>query len=156
MKSTVAESAKPAMVAVPLALPAAGALSGALMCAASLVVSSRPMQMELPKMPKVSMPKVSLPKISLPKIPGQGKTEAEAKKTAAKPVTTRSAGTPKVRASSSVVSAEVPEAPTLADLTGEAEASQQNTWKRFPGRRLPGANLDGWKKVASELDLPNV
>lgn len=46
-------------------------------------------------------------------------------------------------------------APTLAEVTGEvkrgATIGSAHGWKRFPARRMPGANMDPWKKIASEI-----
>jgi hypothetical protein len=150
-----------AMVAAPVALPAMGLLSGVVMCTASFVGSARQMQMEMPKFPKMpAMPKMpSLPSLpKFPGLPGQGKTEAEAKKSA--PVVrappSSSGGRVRVRVASGGVA--VPEgaksAPNYADITGkqsETAIAASSGWKRFPKKRMPGANLDGWKKIAKEI-----
>lgn len=157
---------QPAMIAAPAVLPAAGVLSGFVMCSASFVASAQTMQIEMPKMPK--LPKIELPNVSLPKLPnlpGQGKTEAEAKKSA--PVPTRappttSGGQVKVRAASGSGAVPVPDdaasAPNYSDIVGKAnETANAGSagYKRFPKKRMPGANLDSWKKMAAEIGPDN-
>lgn len=52
------------------------------------------------------------------------------------------------------------DAPTMAELQKERGVVVGSSgiglgggegWKRFPGRRMPGANLDGWKKMAKGM-----
>lgn len=153
-----------AMISAPAVLPAASALSGFLMCSASFVASAHTMRIELPKLPKLSVPNISLPK--LPNLPGQGKTEAEAKKPKIAPP--RSAppasagGQVKVRAASGSGGVSVPadaeSAPSYADILGKASetvATGSAGYKRFPKKRMPGANLDNWKKIAAEIGPDN-
>lgn len=147
---------QPAVVLAPaLALPAAQALSGLVLCSASLL-SAPVLRVDLPKLPKISLPKISLPKISLPKLPnlpGQGKTEAEAKAAPPKgkapgPV----AGGVQVRVGAGPKAAA--DAPSFSDLSGRAGvtvATPGSGWTRFPKKRMPGANLDAWKKMAQEI-----
>lgn len=151
-----------ALIAAPLVLPASSVLSGFVMCSASFVASVQTMQIELPKLPKFpSAPKLSLPK--LPNLPGQGKTEAEAKKPRNAPAPTASPGTQvKVRAASGSGSVAVPadagSAPSYADILGKANETAtagSSGYKRFPKKRMPGANLDNWKKIAAEIGPDN-
>jgi hypothetical protein len=150
---------QPAMIAVPLTAPAAGLVSGAVMCAVSLVASARPMQMEMPKMPKIEMPK--MPNFSMPKInlPGQGKTEAEARKpkVTGQVVRAPAPGTVKIRAAGSggvAMPQGADAAPSFGDLGGKAGVKIDAArtagpgWKRFPDKRTPGAALDGFKEMA--------
>lgn len=164
------------MIAAPAAAPAIGMLSGSVMCAVSLVASSGPLRLEMPKFPNIKMPGMpklpgmpSLPKMpDMPNLPGQGKTEAQANARQTPKVTARaSAGPvsasvptgvkPRVRAASGKVKTPLgsENAPSLAELRGGNPAgvtlASGSGWKRFPVRRMPGASLDGWKKIASEI-----
>lgn len=149
-----------ALIAAPAVLPAPGVLSGLIMCSASFAASVGTMQIELPKLPKLpSLPNVSFPK--LPNLPGQGKTEAEAKNPRSAPP--RSSGVQvKVRAASGsggvAIPADAESAPNYADIVGKASetaASGSSGYKRFPKRRMPGANLENWKKMAAEIGPDN-
>lgn len=132
----------PAMV--PLA-PAVGAplLSGAVLCAVSLVASARPLAIKMPKMPQ-------LPKLPDLDLPNFGKK---------KPATPSGAaavpGSVKVRAATGVKPATgAGDAPTLADITGQrtpGSISAGEGWKKFPERRMPGANMDAWKEIAKGM-----
>lgn len=97
----------------------------------------------------IEFPKISLPSLpSLPKLGG--------KKQPATPSTPKAPRVPrvnvKVRAASNVNV--VPDAPTLAELTGKTKETTIGSgegWKRFPERRMPGANMDRWKKISKEI-----
>lgn len=133
-----------ATIAPPLTA-ATQPLTGALLCAVSLVASARPLAIELPKLPKISVPK--LPDLDLPNF---GKKSPAAAPPAPKPRVIPT--NVKVRAASTGSSAV--DAPTLADLTGEQGQDSIATgegYKRFPARRMPGANMDGWKKIAKDI-----
>lgn len=134
---------------VPLA-PAVGAplLSGAVLCAVSLVASARPLAL---KLPNVSWPK--LPDLDLPNFGKKADKPKAGQTTAAKRVP--SAGSVKVRvARGAAPTGDAVNAPTLADIAGQVS---QDTiaagagWKKFPERRMPGANMDGWKKIAKDM-----
>lgn len=57
----------------------------------------------------------------------------------------------KVRVSSAVRPG-TPDAPTFGQLPGKvAGAAPTGAWQRFPSRRMPGANMEGWKKIASGM-----
>lgn len=132
-----------AMLPVPALPPPAARLPAAtLLCALSLVASARPMQI---KIPKFDLPK--LPDIDLPNF---GK-----KSPAKQPVVKKRVAAPgtnvKVRAASS---AAAKDAPTLAELTGKSandSIPEGDGWRRFPVRRMPGANMDLWKGIAKQL-----
>lgn len=119
------------------------------MCAISLVTSAKPMQIEMPKLPKISLPK--LPDINID-LPNLGKKKKEA---APKPTPTRqTVGKVKVRAAKGVVPSGSTDAPTLAEVTGQLTQDTIKVgegYKKFPGRRMPGANMDGWKKIAKDI-----
>lgn len=184
MSSPRCRSAQPAMIAAPVAVPAANLVSGGVLCAVSLIASGGPLRLEMPKLPKIKMPSLpnigmpSLPDLpslpGLPNLPGQGKTEVEAKaKSAAKAVVkTTSKVKPRVESAVSSVSDSVKprvraaagkvktpfgseNAPSYSDIRGTrapgVTISSGEGWKRFPARRMPGASLDGFKKMASEV-----
>lgn len=162
---------------IPLVAPAAPAFTGAVLCAASLTASARPMPMKLPELPKFELPKLpELPKLSLPGFGGEKKTPP-APKTKDTAVVTPSSGVvipssgvvtpssgvvkpssgvvrPKVRVSSTVAPG-TSNAPTLAEVTGVAGPKSAIAagagWKRFPGRRMPGANMAKWRTAAKEV-----
>ncbi|KAI0557845.1 hypothetical protein FGB62_257g05 [Gracilaria domingensis] len=145
------EARRPAMIAAPPVAPAAPLLPGALLLA-SLVASARPLQIKLPNLPNLpELPKFpKLPDLDLPNF-GKKKT-GESKKPAAR---APRSGTVKVRAAAGVVPTD---APTLAELKGDAAADSIPVgagWKRFPERRMPGANMDGWKEIAKQLTPKN-
>ncbi len=110
-------------------------------------------KIELPKisLPKVEMPKVSLPKVSLPSLPGQKKKDAAAKP---EPPAARVVDRTNVRVRAANIGVASPDAPTLAELTGKQSQdtiAAGDGWKRFPSRRMPGANMQGWKDIAKEI-----
>lgn len=140
------------MVPAP-ALTAAPAITGAVLCSISLA-ASQPLRIEFPT---ISFPKISLPKISLPKfeldLPNFGKKDA-AKKPVARAPRQATGGVVRVRAARGVRSSGSMDAPTLADLQGKAAGNTiaaGDGWKRFPARRMPGANMDDWKKIARDM-----
>lgn len=125
------------------------------MCAVSLVASARPLAIELPK---IGLPKLSLPKLSLPKLPELDLPNFGKKKGPAAPKAAPRAppvGDVKVRPAAGVVpTGSSEDAPTLAELTGRTAQRTIGTgagFKRFPERRMPGANMDGWKKIAKDM-----
>lgn len=131
-----------------LAAPAAPALTGAVLCAVSLAANAGPLAI---KLPKIEMPKVSLP--GLPKF-GGGKSDDDKKAAPKGQVKVRPAGGIKVQVRAAGSQASVPDAPTLADITGEQQCTTVVSgagWKRFPGRRMPGANMDRWKQISQEI-----
>jgi hypothetical protein len=156
---------EPAMIAVPLQAPAA--MTGAVLCAVSLLGSARPMLLKLPDMPELpKMPSVpKLPKLNLPNIslPGQGKTEAQAKKVVSKATETTKAVAagaarvvPKVRVGAVKAPIGSDDAPTLAEIRGQQggavrSLSQGGGWKQFPQKRVAGASMDGFRQIARDI-----
>ena len=147
----MAKRSQSAMIPAP-AITAVGsqALTGAVLCTVSLVASARPMEINFPKMPKISVPK--LPDIDLPNFGKKGENKS-AKKTAATTARVKNPNV-KVRAAKGVVPTTSDNAPTLAEITGQQ--SQESIaagdgFLRFPERRMPGANMDGWKKIAKDI-----
>lgn len=135
-------------------LTAAPPAAGALLCAVSLVASARPMAIQLPKLPELKLPK--LPELDLPNF-GKKKGEDSSPKAKAAParVPVARGANVKVRAAKGVIATgSSPDAPTLAEVTGETTqdtiAAGQG-WKKFPERRMPGANMDRWKQVAKDI-----
>lgn len=146
----------------PAVAVAAAAPGGQLLFQAAMVATAwagqHVLAINMPKMPE--LPKVGLPKIELPGFLPGGKKKAAGDAPAAKakappkPVIRQTnIGNVKVRAASSSRATET--APTLAEVTGEtkgaASIGSAAGWKRFPARRMPGANMDPWKKIASEI-----
>lgn len=126
--------------AISVAAPGANVALRVAVLSATAWLSARVLAI---KLPNFSMPKLSLPKISLPNIGGN-------KEAPPKPRVPRA--NVKVRAASSDVA--TPDAPTLAELTGEVTGTSIGTaagWKRFPSRRMPGANMDRWKEISKEI-----
>lgn len=167
---TMAPPTRTTPAAIPLApvLPLPQLTTGALLCTISLISSTaaRPLAIQLPKiqLPKISLP--NLPNIDLPlpklpdiDLPNFGKKKDNTpKKPAARsppPKSKAPAGKIKVRASGNAGSSGSKTAPTLADLRGQGKAEATRTgegaWKRFPSRRMPGANMDGWKQIAKQV-----
>lgn len=146
-----------------LTAPLAPALTGGVLCAVSLAASREQplvaLQVKLPKvsLPKVSLPKVSLPKLSMPKIglpkididlPNFGKkSPAAPKSAAATSVAAPPPGSVRVRASNLGNTTDAPNASAAAVDTIAPGAG----YKRFPARRMPGANMEGWKKLAKDI-----
>lgn len=134
-------------VSVALSGPAVTSL---VLCGVSLSVSAsaRPLQI---KLPKISAPK--LPDLDLPNF-GKKKKPAESKQV---PVVRAppAPGSVKVRAAKGVIgSVGSGDAPTLADVTGETSVdtiAPGAGFKKFPARRMPGANMDAWKEIAKEI-----
>lgn len=142
------------------------ATTGALLCAVSLAASRQDalaptaLQVKLPKIPEI--PKISLPKVpKLPDInldlPNFGKkSDAPAPKAKA-PTVPRTPTAPgarvKVRAANAVIPSnpDAPSAPTLSDIT--AGAKKNDGWKRYPARRMPGANMGSFKEMAKGMKI---
>lgn len=143
---------RPAACAIAVNAPYANALTGAVLCAISLAVDASPLQIQMPKVSLPSLPKISLPSLpSLPKFGGK-----EEKKEEAPPPRQRPTGNVRVRASGAMQAPS--DAPTLSDVTGsapEVTIGPGEGWKRFPSRRMPGANMDGWKEIVKDI-TPNV
>lgn len=141
-----------AAFAAPMTVPSArnGGVSRSLSLKPCTSVTA---QLKMPKMP------------SLPAIPGfgQGKTEAEAieevrNAPVSKVAVTRAptGAAPTVRAATGAVAIPVDakNAKTIGEISGVPESSSIAAgagWKRFPKRRMPGANLDQWKAIAKEI-----
>lgn len=152
-----AATATPA-VAIPLAAPVGERLIQCAVVASAAWLSAQTMAIEMPKMPempKVELPKIGLPKLELPTLGGKKKEAAPPapkKKVVAKP--TVSAIGVKVRAAATGPSATNVDAPTLAELTGKTSdvvIGSGEGWKRFPARRMPGANMGRWKEIAKDI-----
>lgn len=150
-----------------LTAPAAPALTGAVLCSISLA-ASRPQQnhttvLRINNLPKVNLPKISLPKVSLPKLPdidlpnfGKKGGTAPAKDAPA-PRARAPARDVKVRASNAVPAAN-PDAPTADEIAGRTSIDTIAAgagYKKYPARRMPGANMDGWKDMAKDMKLPS-
>lgn len=104
------------------------------MCAVSLVASARPMAIQLPKLPDLDLPNF-----------GKKKTQ----KAAASP-----SSDVKVRAARGGVPTGSQDAPTIDEITGKVSQKTIDAgagFKRYPQRRMPGANMDGWKKIAKDI-----
>jgi hypothetical protein len=109
------------------------------------------------KLPKLSAPKLpslpSLPKISL----GKGKAAKQAPPAAA-PSTktgartpTRSAASAGVRVRPATPQTNLPSGPTYIDPAQARIMDQGKGWKAFPGRRLPGKNMEQFLDMARSL-----
>lgn len=152
----MAKRSQSAMIPAPAAAAVGSqALTGAVLCAVSLVASGRPMAIDLPKLPKISVPNVSLPKLGDIDLPNFGKKEGKkpAKNSAQTAPRVRNSNV-KVRAARSVVPTDSTDAPTLAEITGQQSQesiSAGDGFLRYPERRMPGANMDGWKKIAKDI-----
>ncbi|CAN8072717.1 unnamed protein product [Agarophyton chilense] len=159
-----AHSKSQAIIVAPALAPGAPLITGALLCTASLVASARPLQIKLPNLPNLpnlpELPKVpklpNLPKLNLPDLdlPNFGK-KTPAKKPAARAPRTVRQGNVKIRPASGVVPSD---APTLAELQGGVTAgtiTDSEGWKRFPSRRMPGANMESWKNLAKQVGPKN-
>lgn len=143
--------------AAPVVAAAAPLLSGAVLCAVSLVASARPLAFEWPKLPDFELPKLELPKLELPNLdlPNFGKKDAAPAKKKAPARSPVTGGQVRVRpARGSGPTAQEGDAPTLADVVGQQSQDTISAgagWKRYPERRMPGANMDGWKKIAKDI-----
>ena len=150
--------------AIAVSAPVVDAATRSALIAVTAWLGARAMAIEMPKLPEMpkmpempELPKLpDLPKVSLPKIslPGQKKKEsAEAAPTPA-PVPRAPVPRGNVTIRAANIGTATPDAPTLAELTGQ---QSQDTiaagegWKRFPSRRMPGANMENWKKIAKEI-----
>lgn len=137
------------------AAPALGAplLSGAVFCAVSLVASARPLAIEWPEISLPALPKISLPDLDLPNF-GK-KKDTPAGKKAAPAARAPPSGNVRVRPATGVRAAgQSLDAPSLSDITGVQQQERVGSaegWERFPERRMPGANMDGWKKIAKDM-----
>eukprot|EP00187_Rhodella_violacea_P004520 CAMPEP_0174891868 /NCGR_PEP_ID=MMETSP0167-20121228/6886_1 /TAXON_ID=38298 /ORGANISM="Rhodella maculata, Strain CCMP736" /LENGTH=169 /DNA_ID=CAMNT_0016130177 /DNA_START=30 /DNA_END=539 /DNA_ORIENTATION=- len=157
-------TARPAMIVAPAVMPAANFAVPAVMGAVALAGDFK---LRLPnvmmiQLPKISLPKISLPKPSLPKL--GGKKAAPAAKAAApifvdeNPNVNTRAVPAKVNiraAAKSAAVADKAKAPTLAEVksTGGSSVALKSApgWKAFPGRKLPGKNMENFRAMAEEL-----
>lgn len=121
-------------------------------------------------MPELRLPEVDLPVIG--KVGGgapQSTVESEEKKREA---TKDTKGSTKLKTPSTIntrIKVSVgrdsdrmgKDAPTLAELQKKRGLTlgrgmptlqeEEMSWKRFPGRRMPGANMEGWKEIAKQM-----
>ncbi|OSX72519.1 hypothetical protein BU14_0427s0009 [Porphyra umbilicalis] len=154
-----------AMPAIALA-PAVPAFGHAFAATAAVVMGAAaagPLRVEMPKLPKMpAMPK-------LPSLPGQGK-KADAKKAAPtfiddnpnarKRVAAPRSGDTKVRAGLGGDASKGVNAPTLAEIQQSRtpgvviKDAAGGSWKAFPQRRMPGANMSKFRELAGEMKLP--
>lgn len=161
----------PAVIPLAPVLPPPQLTAGALLCTVSLISSTtaRPLAIELPKislpkLPNIDIPFPKLPDIDLPnfgkkKDNTQSKAGDEGKKSASRsapPKKRAPTGSVKIRAASNVVGSSGSKiAPALADLKGivspKVIIAEQGVWKRYPSRRMPGANMDSWKEIARQM-----
>lgn len=155
-----------------LALPASqAAATGAVMCAVSLagsisnaankttngvMLAPTALHINLPKLPKLSFPDLNL---DLPNFGNSKAAASTTKKTGVAPVPISVGGNVKVRVSTAVVASN-PNAPTASDLSGTPNAADSvkpsDGWKRFPYKKMPGANMDGFKEMAKGMDTPGM
>lgn len=105
------------------------------------------------KLPKLGVPKLpslpSLPKLSL----GKGKappTAAPTSKTGTRTPARGSAPTG-VRVRPATPQANLPSGPTYVDPAQARIMDQGKGWKAFPGRRLPGKNMEQFLDMARSL-----
>lgn len=137
------------------------------------------LQIKLPKLPNIKVPDINidlpggLPKLPNPLAKKKNKEEpstAESETTDMKakvpkkigptkvaqkqsPVFKGSSGSVPVKVRvSSAVRPGTPDAPTFGQLPGKvAGAAPTGAFQRFPSRRMPGANMEGWKTIASGM-----
>lgn len=147
-------SASPEPNMIPAAVAVAGpSTAGAVLCSISLVASARPMRIDMPKLPDIKLPELKLPQLDLPNF---GKKGGAAKaKPAVRTPAPRGVAV-KVRAARGVVptAAGATDAPSFADITGEVKQDSIAAgagYKRFPARRMPGAMMDDWRKIAKDI-----
>lgn len=172
--------ASPALTA-PVAPALTGAALCAVSFAASARAQAVPatpvLQIKLPKLPNINLPDLNidlpnkLPSLpSLPSLPGlpkfggkkddssSPKTEAKGKSNVSVKVSPKKGSSEqlpgssiKVRASGAV-RARNPDAPSVGALPGKSlSIPSGDGYQRFPSRRMPGANMEGWKKIAGNM-----
>lgn len=166
------------MIPALTANAAAPAVTGAVMCAVSFAVAReaappQAMRIDLPKF-NISLPKlpdISLPDLDLPnfgkkkdttpsaksKAPpaGSGLTP-KGKKLTVPPQRAPSSERVKVRVSTAVRPSN-PDAPSARGASGLKiydTIKSDDGWKRFPTRRMPGANMEGFKDMAKNMKMP--
>mmetsp|Transcript_51214 Transcript_51214/g.125777 ORF Transcript_51214/g.125777 Transcript_51214/m.125777 type:complete len:174 (-) Transcript_51214:102-623(-) len=125
------------------------------------------MRIDLPKIeiPKVEMPKVELPKVSLPKLGGGGKKKEEAvfiddnpnapTKPKPKPKPVSAPLDPNAVVVRAAPAARGADAPSLSEIQKGGGASvtiaeSGADWKAFPGRRMPGKNMESFLDIAKD------
>jgi hypothetical protein len=113
------------------------------------------------KLPKLGFPKLpgklpslpSLPKVSLGsgKAAKSGGSAASAAAKTGSRTPARGAAAPGVRVRPATTQSNLPSGPTFVDPTQARVMDQGKGWKAFPGRRLPGKNMEQFLDMARSL-----